>query len=262
MRVFFLLIGLLLQIGAFAQSEKYYGEFQKLASKDMKLVFEDSFKKDWQKQWFKDGDIAKAVHRNGGLEVYAGDEAYNDAHHTVLWTKKEFEGNIMIEYDFTRLDSSKYYFVNILYIQATGSGEGEYAEDISKWNNLRKVPAMSTYFRNMNTYHISYAVTGVPSENKDEYIRGRRYMPGNNLNGTDLKPEYYNTGLFKIGVTYHIKVIKYGDQLYMNVTGDGKNETFYFDGSSAPAITKGRIGLRQMFTRNSRYANFKVYSIK
>lgn len=228
----------------------------------MKLVFEDSFKKDWQKQWFKDGDIAKAVHRNGGLEVYAGDEAYNDAHHTVLWTKKEFEGNIMIEYDFTRLDSSKYYFVNILYIQATGSGEGEYAEDISKWNNLRKVPAMSTYFRNMNTYHISYAVTGVPSENKDEYIRGRRYMPGNNLNGTNLKPEYYNTGLFKIGVTYHIKVIKYGDQLYMNVTGDGKNETFYFDGSSAPAITKGRIGLRQMFTRNSRYANFKVYNIK
>ena len=87
-------------------------------------------------------------------------------------------------------------------------------------------------------------------------------MPGNNLNGTDLKPEYYNTGLFKIGVTYHIKVIKYGDQLYMNVTGDGKNETFYFDGSSAPVITKGRIGLRQMFTRNSRYANFKVYSIK
>ena len=222
------MIGLLLQIGTFAQSEKYYGEFQKLASKDMKLVFEDSFKKDWQKQWFKDGDIAKAVHRNGGLEVYAGDEAYNDAHHTVLWTKKEFEGNIMIEYDFT----------------------------------LRKVPAMSTYFRNMNTYHISYAVTGVPSENKDEYIRGRRYMPGNNLNGTNLKPEYYNTGLFKIGVTYHIKVIKYGDQLYMNVTGDGKNETFYFDGSSAPAITKGRIGLRQMFTRNSRYANFKVYNIK
>ena len=130
MRILFLLIGMLLHVGVFAQSEKYYDEFQKLASKDMKLVFEDSFKKDWQKQWFKDGDIAKAVHRNGGLEVYAGDEAYNDAHHTVLWTKKEFEGNIMIEYDFTRLDSSKHYFVNILYIQATGSGQGEYAKDI------------------------------------------------------------------------------------------------------------------------------------
>ena len=67
MRILFLLIGMLLHVGVFSQSEKYYDEFQKLASKDMKLVFEDSFKKDWQKQWFKDGDIAKAVHRNGGL---------------------------------------------------------------------------------------------------------------------------------------------------------------------------------------------------
>lgn len=46
MRILFLLIGMLLHIGVFAQSEKYYSEFQKLASKDMKLVFEDSFKKD------------------------------------------------------------------------------------------------------------------------------------------------------------------------------------------------------------------------
>lgn len=262
MRTLLLLLTLVLPLGIFGQDPKFHEEFKKLASKDMKLVFEDSFRKDWQKQWFKDGDIARAVHRNGGLELYAGEEAYNDAHHTVLWTKKEFEGDLMIEYDFTRLDSSKHYFVNILYIQATGSGKGEYAEDITKWNHLRKVPAMKTYFRNMNTYHISYAVTGVPSENKDEYIRGRRYMPGNNLKGTDLQPEYLNTGLFKIGVTYHIKVIKYGNRLYMNVTGDGKDKTFYFDGSTALPITKGRIGLRQMYTRNSRYANFKVYNIK
>ena len=63
MRILFLLIGIILETGVFAQSQKYYNEFRELASKDMKLVFEDSFKKDWQKQWFKDGDIAKAVHR-------------------------------------------------------------------------------------------------------------------------------------------------------------------------------------------------------
>ena len=51
----------------------------------------------------------------------------------------------MIEYDFTRLDSSKYYFVNILYIQATGSGQGEYAEDISKWNDLRKIVSFQNW---------------------------------------------------------------------------------------------------------------------
>lgn len=38
MRILFLLIGMLLHVGVFAQSEKYYDEFQKLASKDMKLV--------------------------------------------------------------------------------------------------------------------------------------------------------------------------------------------------------------------------------
>lgn len=228
----------------------------------MILLFSDSLKKDWQESWFKDGEISKVVHRNGGLEVYAGEEAFNDAHHTVLWTKDEFEGNIMIEYDFTRLDNSHYYFVNILYIQATGSGVGKYDKDISKWNNLREIPAMDIYFKNMNTYHISYAVTGIPSENKHEYIRARRYVPGNDLSGTDLKPEYYDTGLFKKDLTYHIKVIKYQSDIYMNVIGDGRDETFYFDASSAPEINKGRIGLRQMFTRNSRYANFKVYSIK
>lgn len=47
MRIVFLLISILLHVGVFAQSEKYYDEFQKLASKDMKLVFEDSFRKDY-----------------------------------------------------------------------------------------------------------------------------------------------------------------------------------------------------------------------
>ena len=130
MKTLFLLIGMLLHMLVFAQSQEYYKEFRELELKDRTLVFQDSFKKDWQKQWFKDGEISKAIHRNGGLELYAGDEAYNDAHHTVLWTKNEFEGDIMIEYDFTRLDSSEYHFVNIIYILATGSDIGKYSEDI------------------------------------------------------------------------------------------------------------------------------------
>lgn len=262
MKISIVIASILFAISLNAQNNKYYEEFLNLEHKQKKMVFYDTFKSNWQKKWFKDGEIAKAVHRNGGLELYAGEEAYNDAHHTVLWTKEEFSGDIMIEYDFTRLDDSKYHFVNILYIQATGSGNGVYEEDISQWNHMRKIPAMDVYFKNMNTYHISYAVTGIPQEAKDEYIRCRRYIPGKNLQGTDLKPEYFNTDLFKKGITYHIKVIKYNNQIYMNVTGDMKNKTFYFDGSKVPSIEKGRIGLRQMFTRNSRYANFKIYNIK
>ena len=54
----------------------------------------------------------------------------------------------------TRLDSERR-CVTILYIQATGSGKGPHAKDISKWNDLRRVPAMPVYFDHMNTYHMT-----------------------------------------------------------------------------------------------------------
>mgnify|MGYP000232975506 FL=1 len=47
----------------------------------------------------------------------------------------------------------------------------------------------------------------------------------------------------------------------MNVKGDGQDKTFYFDASAFPKIDKGRVGLRQMYTRNSKYANFRVYQL-
>ena len=72
----------------------------------------------------------------------------------VLWTRNSFTGDLRIDYSYTRLDDETR-CVNILYIQATGYGEGQYAKDISKWNGLRRVPAMRMYFDHMHTYHIS-----------------------------------------------------------------------------------------------------------
>jgi len=109
------------------------------------------------------------------MTLTTGPEFKNDAHHVVLWTKQEFEGDLKTEYDYTRTDEAPN-CVTILYIEATGSGEEPYAKDITKWNELRKVPAMTTYFRNKNL----------------------------------------------------------------------------------PIITEGRIGLRHMFTRSARHANFRV----
>jgi hypothetical protein len=49
----------------------------------------------------------------------------------VLWTKRSFAGDVRIEYDFTRLDTAlEHTSVCILYIQATGVGNGEFARDI------------------------------------------------------------------------------------------------------------------------------------
>jgi len=256
--LFFLLCPCWMLLGQQNEQQK---QFDLLLGQPAQLVFEDNFRHAWSEKWHLDGEKARIMQKDGQLDMYAGERAYVDADHLVLWTKEEFEGNLKIEYDFMRLDSSRHYCVNILYIQAQGSGRRPFVKDIFKWNELRKVPRMSTYFNNMDTYHISYAVTEVASENKPEYIRARRYMPQwkKGLEGTDLKPEYLNTGLFKIGVTYHLTFIKYDTDLYMNVKGDGQDKTFYFDASSFPGIDKGRIGLRQMYTRSSRYANFKVY---
>jgi hypothetical protein len=65
-------------------------------------------------------------------------------------------------------------------------------------SDLRKVPAMATYFNHMNLYHISYAA--FPPDG-GQYIRARRYMPetGKGLDGTALEPDYYPKTLFRAG---------------------------------------------------------------
>ena len=73
------------------------------------------------------------------MELTAGSEFGNNAHHMVLWTKESFEGDLKIDYEYTRLDEATR-CVTILYIEATGSGKGPYVKDISRWNELRKCP--------------------------------------------------------------------------------------------------------------------------
>lgn len=238
--------------------------FKAAKSRKGNLLFNDDCKRDWQKKWSKDGLQAQVVNNSEGMSVYAGPNFANNADHVVMWTKQIFEGNIIIEYDFTRLDTATRSSVNIIYIQSQGSGKGEYKKDLFEWNDLRQVPAMNLYYDHTDTYHISYAAAGISDPRGDEYIRARRYMPetGQHLKGTALQPEYFNSNLFKTDITYHLTIIKDNKLLLFNVKGDGREETFYFSADAFPPIESGRIGLRQMFTRNSRYANFKVYRLK
>ncbi|QHI70624.1 DUF1961 family protein [Tichowtungia aerotolerans] len=222
-----------------------------------KEIFSDSCTGDWTEQWFLDGEIGKVTTSPDGMELTAGPEFKNDAHHMVLWTKEVFEGDLKIEYDYTRLDDETR-CVNILYIQATGSGEEPYVEDIIKWNDLRRVPAMRMYFDHMNTYHISYAA--FPNdEDSTSYIRARRYIPNaTGLEGSDLEPDYYPEGLFKKGVPHKITVIKKERALFMKIENAEQTTYCHMTNPKLPAITEGRIGLRHMFTRSSRYKNIRI----
>lgn len=222
-------------------------------------VFFDDCTGDWQEKWFLDGEIGSVENFSDGMQLTAGPQFKNDAHHMVLWTKDSFEGDLKIEFDYTRRDFETR-CVNILYIEATGSGEGPYAKDITEWNELRKVPAMRMYFDHMNLYHISFAA--FPNDEDDTmYIRGRRYMPevGKGLTGTDFKPDYYPENLFQPGVPHHVTVIKIGQTMLMRI--ENEEQTLYCSMSNPdlPPVTEGRVALRHMYTRSAIYKNFRIY---
>jgi len=233
---------------------------------DKKLVFEDNGSGDWTDQWFLDGTRARVENLPVGMYFAAGPDHGNDSSHAVLWTRQSFHGDLLIEYDYTRVDTATR-CVNILYFLATGKGGEEYPKDISAWNEKREVPAMSTYFRNMNTYHISYAAFKANEYSGDhDYIRLRRYNPSKEgLKGSDILPDTFETGLFKPFHTYHITVTCLQDTITMNIQNKhdpADQMTCSWDISDVPDCQEGRIGLRHMYTRSAIYKDFKVWAIR
>lgn len=237
-------------------------EFDKLnASSHWSLHLDDPCTGNWQSNWFLDGQIATVDNSDKGMNFSAGPVNRNDAHHAVLWTKESFEGDVKIEYNYTRTDS-QIVNVNILYIQARGIGEEPYDTDISKWSDLRKVPTMSIYYNYMSALHISYAAFKMVNDDPDDdYIRIRKYPVTEEITFDDMEipPAFYKTGLFLPGIEYKITVIKTGDSLFFQVKGEGIEKLYSWHLGSADPIKEGRIGLRHMYTRSTNYRDFKVY---
>ncbi len=235
--------------------------FMALNTLDWQQVFFDSGTDDWDKHWTLDGLKAVVTNSGDGMNFRAGPVPRDNASHAVLWTKASFSGDIKIEYEYTRTDEANQY-VNILYIQATGSGEEEFPNDISKWAHRRTVPAMSLYWGNMHTYHISYAAYGrEPVTDDYDYIRARRYRPDlrPKKNGPIFEPDTYErTGLFAPGVPHLITVIKQGNELFMMIRNSDKEYLCHWVNTDQPLVNEGRVGLRHMYTRSARYRDFKI----
>jgi hypothetical protein len=256
--IVFFLFGASTRADDTASADEDKSAFEQAAAGNWNEVFSDPATGDWEKKWFLDGEVGMVKTDPEGMTLTAGPEFKNDAHHMVLWTKESFSGDLKIEYDYTRLDAETR-CVNILYIQATGSAEGPYAKDITKWNEQRRIPAMETYFNHMNTYHISYAAFPNATDKTGGYIRARRYIPEKNgIKGAELKPDYDPWTLFATGVKHHITVIKKDRDLFMRIENPDRVLHCHMQNPDLPAITEGRIGLRHMFTRSARYANFRI----
>ena len=231
------------------------------SSSNWVLEFSDPCTENWENQWFLDGEIATVDNSEKGMNFKAGPMSGNDAHHAVLWTKKSFKGDVKIEYSYTRTDSQRVK-VNILYVQATGIEKGPYKKDIYKWNELRTVPAMRTYFNYMKTLHISYAAFNTNNDDSDaDYIRVRQYPVTETITFNDMAipPDYFNTGLFLPGKTYKVTVIKTKEKLFFTIDHGGETQTFSWDLDKLKPITEGRIGLRHMYTRSANYSDFNVW---
>lgn len=234
--------------------------FRSLETAPWREIFRDPCTGDWQAHWFLDGLKAEVHTSDEGMILAAGPVQGDDSCHAVLWTRQLFEGDIRIDYEFTKIDDTTRN-VNIVYVLASGSGEGEFTADITAWNDLRAVPSMRLYFNHMNTYHISYAAFDQGNEDPgNDYIRARRYLPetGKGLEGTDLYPDYLKTGFFQTGVPHRITIIRKGDDLFMRVRADGRELLCRWKTDEFPPIVSGRIGLRHMFTRIARYRDFSV----
>ena len=235
-------------------------EFEKLnTSPDWNLQFTDSCTGNWKENWFLDGQMAKVVNSEKGMNFTAGPVNRNDAHHAVLWTKDSFSGDMKIEYNYTRTDT-QVVNVNILYIQASGVGTESFDRDISKWNDYRQVPTMSKYYYHMDPLHISYAAFPMVNEDPaNDYVRVRKYPAEKGKFGkTEVLPAFFNTGLFLPYETYKITVIKTDANLFFKVEGENIERLFSWDLNKIDPLSSGRIGLRHMYTRSARYSDFKV----
>jgi hypothetical protein len=229
-----------------------------------KILFEDSMMSNWQEKWFLDGLEAIVEHKNQGLYFAGGTITKDDdpeqyhAHHAVLWTHQIFDGDIRIQYEMTRVDSSNY-GNTLLYIQAQGIGTEPYVKDINQWNQLREIPNMSVYFEKMDLISVSFR----------ENIRCKRY-PWKDSNGEWypkrglIEPMLDYEGMIP-GKRYSVEVEKRTSAITLRLfdaeTKKLVTQNTWNLNQVAPElepVQKGRIGLRHMSTKRFIYRNFRV----
>jgi hypothetical protein len=231
-----------------------------------KVLFEDPMTANWQGNWFLDGENAALEHRDGGLAFITDyivdknvDRAAFDAQHAVLWTRQEFEGDIRISYNYTKLPECSWQM--LIYVQAQGIGEEPYIEDIYAWRDLRKVAVMSEYFDHMDLIGLSLR----------DQVRCKRYpwndMEGNSLE-TEFKPRAENKGM-PIGREFNVVVEKRKKSIRLRIT-DSETGDHVVDHTwdlsdrkirkerDPEYVEKGRIGIRLMGGHKILMRDFKV----
>ena len=162
-----------------------------------------------------------------------------------MWAKPIMRGDVRIEYDYTHMDDSPKPYVVIIFIQASGAGSRP--ADISTWH--RPEAYYSIYHDEMNNYSITY-------DNSGGNVRARHNAGFRGLE------KYHYKNMFERNVTYHITIEKSGRYFAMSVKNINSSafHRFVFTAAASPVVEQGRVGLRQMKGRISRYKNFQIWA--
>jgi len=119
---------------------------------------------------------------------------------------------------------------------------------------------MHTYFDNMDLLHISYAAFGNDNDDPSDYVRARRYprLAEESFGTTNIPPDSFDTELFLPGVKYHFTFIKTDEDLFFEVKNADVQRLFHWPLKDVKTLKPGRIGIRHMWTRCSRYQNISI----
>ena len=215
---------------------------ESVAQSDLQLIFaDDGTSGTWQDKWFLDGP-ANVDYTDDGM-VFDASPGSGEA---VLWAKPIVRGDVRIEYDYTHIDDASNPYVVILFIQAQGTGDR--AADISTWQ--RPVASYPIYHGEMSNYSITY-------DNAAQHRAGAA-QPRPGCRG-------------RVQIRGHVRarrdVPHHGREIGRGLLDD-RNERAHrgvahlrLHGQRVQgAIEEGRIGLRHMDDRSSRYGNFKIWA--
>lgn len=223
--------------------------------------------KDWQLNWdvpMTDDNTLENFYLQGvvdtikvtseGTQIQTRKIAYRSSvrdQQMYLWSKKEFEGDIYVEYEFK---TNQEFGLSLLMLQATGTSRENFKQDYKP----RTTGVMSwVHSSDIRNYHI-------------EYYRKMNAVRNDNSNIAMIKNPYeYPMGYgtldenYEVGKWYKMQVLQHGNTFTCAINGkivfEAEDKEFANNG---PVLTSGRIALRCMVNTDMHFKNLKIYTKK
>lgn len=241
-----------------------FGQEERTARPNWRLAFSDNGTGRWSDDWVLFGNPERISVTNGpdGMTFRAGDGTDANADHAILWSKRSFSGDLRVEWDYTVLDRYSSTippngYCSALMLYSSGAGTFGLPTELLAWpQQARQADTSGRYFHERTRgLQLNYAFVGDPRGNRFRIRANPGYLLGTESDETDF---------FRPGASYHVAVEKTGAVVGVKVAelSSGREFSTTFADPLLQNYSSGRIGLRNMNRRESRYAKVRVYETR